>query len=381
MQMQSLNDRLAVYLEKVRILETANRELEEKLRTTPVNKVVAHDFTVFDARLNPLLEQLLNLMIQSRSIALQIDNARLTADDFKLKWEMEVLARQTVEGDIAGLRALQREYNLANQAATQDLQALTDQLTSTKKDHEQELEMRRGSLSGNINVNVQASKCIDLASVMTDIRSEYESVMERNRQQAENWYTKQVEMKQVKVAQETETIVSESNEIKDGRKQALILQTQLEALRQGNLNIEARMAELKGQFQMQLQHLSHHKDQLEAELSSVRQSVVGQGQEYQNLLNIKNRLEMEIRTYKELLEGTDAPGPGAGVGGSVGATVTKMLVTEVKTARSGGGAPVAVVSGGGGGSVTTVKTSSGTSSSSSGGSHEDSHYSHYYWQY
>lgn len=65
MQMQTLNDRLATYLEKVRMLETTNRELEEKLKNFQYTKVVAHDLTKYDAEIKPLKEQVGANMIDS----------------------------------------------------------------------------------------------------------------------------------------------------------------------------------------------------------------------------------------------------------------------------------------------------------------------------
>ncbi|XP_052358205.1 keratin, type I cytoskeletal 13-like [Oncorhynchus keta] len=96
--MHNLNDRLATYMEKVRQLEATNHQLEEKLKTFTFNKVEAHDLTIYDATLKPLMEQLMGFLIQNNQIAVEIDNAKLTADDFRVKWENELSLRQCVEG-------------------------------------------------------------------------------------------------------------------------------------------------------------------------------------------------------------------------------------------------------------------------------------------
>lgn len=55
--LQTLNDRLATYLEKVRHLETTNRELEDKLRAFTINKVQIRDLQVYEDQLVPLRQQ------------------------------------------------------------------------------------------------------------------------------------------------------------------------------------------------------------------------------------------------------------------------------------------------------------------------------------
>lgn len=45
--------------------------------------------------------------------------------------------------------------------------------------------------------------------------------------------------------------------------------------------------------------------QLEAELGQLRAKITEQGQEYEALLNMKVKLEAEIATYKNLLDGED----------------------------------------------------------------------------
>ncbi|XP_038823485.1 keratin, type I cytoskeletal 13-like [Salvelinus namaycush] len=266
--MHNLNDRLATYMEKVRQLEATNHQLEEKLKTFTFNKVEAHDLTIYDATLKPLMEQLMAFLIQNTQIAVEIDNAKLTADDFRVKWENELSLRQCVEGDIGGLRNLQREFEMNITAMMQDLQGYQNERVSMAKSHEEELLSMRGGMTGQVNVDVQAAKSQDLSLMLAEVRSEYEAAVEKNRRQAEAWYMKQM------------------------------------------ANLEARLLEVQSQFQQRLSGYSGKVMGLEGELVSIRASTTEQSQDYQILLNIKSRLEMEIQQYKHLLEG-------AGLGGGM----------------------------------------------------------------
>ena len=50
----------------------------------------------------------------------------------------------------------------------------------------------RGGMTGQVNVDVQATKSQDLSLMLAEVRSEYEAAVEKNRRQAEAWYMKQV---------------------------------------------------------------------------------------------------------------------------------------------------------------------------------------------
>lgn len=86
-----------------------------------------------------------------------------------------------------------------------------------------------------------------------------------------------------------------------------------------NENLKARLAEVETQYQQRLLSMSHLVAGLEGDLSSVHEGITQQSQEYQILLDIKSRLEMEISTYRQLLEaaGTVATGTVALSGATV----------------------------------------------------------------
>ncbi|XP_052402748.1 keratin, type I cytoskeletal 47 kDa isoform X1 [Carassius gibelio] len=303
-QMQVLNDRLATYLEKVKRLETTNFELNEKLRSFTINRVQSSfNLEPYEIQIKPLREKLLLLMQDHTRITLAVDNAKLAADDFRMKFETELAMRQSVESDIAGLKTLKREYSSTNAILLQEVTGLEKERAALKDAHHQDMKALRGEMMGTVTVDVKESESTDLSRVLADIRAEYEMVIEKNRRQAESWYTKQVEKKQAEVELFTETTVSGGSEITESHKQSMTLQTQLDAALMEKANLEQRLVAVQAQYQSQFFSLAQLAGSLEGELTSVRESTLQQSRDYQLLLSTKVQLEREISTYKALLEG------------------------------------------------------------------------------
>ncbi|XP_056624847.1 keratin, type I cytoskeletal 47 kDa isoform X1 [Triplophysa dalaica] len=303
-QLQVLNDRLATYLEKVKRLEITNRELNEKLRSFTVNRVqTTHDLEPYQMQLRPLREKILILIQENTELTLAIDNAKLAAEDFRLKYETEFGICQSVEGDIANLKALKNEYNATSEVLLHEVNTFEVELRNIKDAQQQEMIGLRGQIAGTVTVDVQNVESADLSRVLAEIRAEYETVIEKNRREAEHWYTKQVEKKSAEFAIVTETTVTGGTEITENRKQSMTLHTQLDAAFVEKSNLEQRLLEVQSQYQSQLYRLSQLAGSLEGELMSVRESALQQSRDYQLLLSTKVQLEREINTYKALLEG------------------------------------------------------------------------------
>ncbi|XP_051559719.1 keratin, type I cytoskeletal 19 isoform X2 [Myxocyprinus asiaticus] len=303
-QLQVLNDRLATYLEKVKRLETTNLELNEKLRAFTINRVKSsHNLEPYQIQIKPLREKLLVLIQEHARVALAIDNARLAADDFRMKYETELAMRQSVEGDIANLRSLKKEYDSVNATLLQEFKILSEERSTIKDIHQEEMISLRGQMAGTVTVDLMSVESKDLSKILGEIRSEYEAIIEKYRQEAGNWYTKQVDKKTAEVVMITETAVSGSSEITENRKQSLTLQKQLDTVFMERVNLEQRLVEVQAQYQAQIFSLSQLAGRLEGELMSIRESAMQQSRDYQLLLSTKVQLEREISTYKALLEG------------------------------------------------------------------------------
>uniref|UniRef100_A0A8C8TRR7 Keratin, type I cytoskeletal 10 n=1 Tax=Peromyscus maniculatus bairdii TaxID=230844 RepID=A0A8C8TRR7_PERMB len=363
--MQNLNDRLASYMDKVRALEESNYELEGKIKEWyekhgNSSQREPRDYSKYYQTIEELKNQILTLTTDNANVLLQIDNARLAADDFRLKYENEVALRQSVEADINGLRRVLDELTLSKADLEMQIESVTEELAYLKKNHEEEMRDLQNVSTGDVNVEMNAAPGIDLTQKLNNMRSQYEQLSEKNRKDIETWFNEKSKELTTEIDSNIEQMSSHKSEITELRRTVQGLEIELQSQLALKQSLEASLAETEGRYCVQLSQIQGQISVLEEQLQQIRAETECQNAEYQQLLDIKTRLENEIQTYRSLLEGEGGSGGGSygggrGGGGSYGGGSSG--------GGSHGGSYGGGSSGGGGGSY------GGGSSSGGGGSH------------
>ncbi|XP_003511382.1 keratin, type I cytoskeletal 42 isoform X1 [Cricetulus griseus] len=305
--MQNLNDRLATYLDRVHALEEANTDLEVKIRDwyKKQGPGPARDYSPYFKTIEDLRNKILAATIDNASIVLQIDNARLAADDFRTKYETELNLRMSVEADINGLRRVLDELTLSRADLEMQIENLKEELAYLKKNHEEEMNALRGQVGGDVSVEMDAAPGVDLSRILNEMRDQYEKMAEKNRKDAEEWFFTKTEELNREVATNTEALQSSRTEITELRRSVQNLEIELQSQLSMKASLENSLAETEARYGAQLAQLQGLISSVEQQLCELRCDMERQNHEYQLLLDVKTRLEQEIATYRRLLEGED----------------------------------------------------------------------------
>ncbi|XP_045082986.1 keratin, type I cytoskeletal 18-like [Coregonus clupeaformis] len=214
--MKGLNDQLSNYLDKVCSLERSNAELERKIKQLMLERAPkGHDIEGMMAQAHAIGEKVRKKTLENARIILEIDNAKLAADDFRVKWEAEAPLCQSVERDCLALRKAKSELVQIIATLRGDLNILKEELYFLKKNHD---EVWGRMNNEQVNVEVDAAQGPDLKAIMAELRIQYEGIARKNKKDSEIWYLKKLESVQSEVKKSGDALHCAQSELSERRR-------------------------------------------------------------------------------------------------------------------------------------------------------------------
>ncbi|KAM4557413.1 keratin, type II cytoskeletal 8-like [Fundulus diaphanus] len=306
-QIQVLNDRFASFIDKVRFLEQQNKILETKWSLLQEQTSVHSNINaMFEAYISNLHRQLDSLGNEKMKLEGDLHNKHDLLEDLKKKYEDEVNKRMECENDFILIKK-DMDQAFINKAELQaKLDSLTDKVDFLRLIYEEELrELQSQIKDTSVIVELDNSRNLDMDAVVAEVNAQYEDIANRSRAEAKTWYKAKYEEMQTSASRYEEDLRATRTEIADLNSNIRILTSKIGAIKGQCTNLEAQIAEAEERGEMVMNDAKDHIKELEEALWRAKQDMARQIREYQDLMNLKLALDIEIATYRKLLEGEE----------------------------------------------------------------------------